>query len=273
MLLALDIGNSNVSVGVFNITENNYPEAVAHFKISSAQLSADEYTARIRDFLGRNNISDVSCADTNNNFVDAAVLSSVVPSLTDTLYRAAKNICGKPPFVISSGIRTGFEIQIKNPEQLGTDIVCNCAAALHLYDGPAVILDMGTATTLTVIGQRKSILGTIIIPGMRVALEALYNSAAQLSDIVIDNSVELIGKDTRSSVGSGIIHGNAFMIDGFVRNIREELGITGTDTKLSLIATGGLAEYILPHLRNKFVYNETLTLLGQAILYTKNNKV
>lgn len=273
MLLALDIGNSNVSVGVFEIAANQDPRIITHFKISAKEISTDEYTILIKDFLLRNHIYDASHADSSACVIDAAVLSSVVPNLTDTLYRAAQNLCGTPPFVISNGIRTGFGIQIKNPEQLGTDIVCNVAAALQITDAPCAILDMGTATTLTVVDSKKNVLGTIIAPGMRVSLNALYDSAAQLSDIVLDDSTELIGRDTRSSICSGIINGNAYMIDGFVRNIREQLGITGTETKLSLIATGGLAEYILPHLRNKFIYEETLTLQGQAVLYAKNHKL
>ncbi len=273
MLLAIDIGNSNISVGIFEIATNTMPELISHFKITSAQLSYDELLARISDLLSRNDIHDFSCAAYKFRFIDCAVISSVVPSLTDTVIRVAAKICGKRPFVINCGIRTGFEIKIKNPEQLGTDIVCNCAATLELFNGPSIILDMGTATTLTVIDKKLTIQGTVIIPGLRVSLEALYNSAAQLGDSAIGTNVELIGKDTNSAISSGIINGSAFMIDGFVRNIREQLGLTGTDTKLSLIATGGLAEYVLPCLRNKFIYHETLTLLGQALLYCRNNKI
>ncbi|MBQ5390432.1 MAG: type III pantothenate kinase [Clostridia bacterium] len=260
-------------MGAFKLVSGQIPEIVAHFKIGAKDLTTDEYTILIKDLLFRNQIYDIGCKDTSVNFIDAAVISSVVPNLTDTLYRTAKNLCGKPPFVITSGIRTGFGIQIKNPEQLGTDIVCNVAAALQLTDAPCAVLDMGTATTLTVADSKRNILGTIIIPGMRVSLNALYDSAAQLSDIILDNSFSLIGTDTRSSICSGIINGNAYMLDGFVRNIREELGLTGSTTKLSLIATGGLAEYILPHLRNRFTFVETLTLQGEAILYAKNHKL
>lgn len=261
MLLALDIGNSNISIGVFELSIYQSPKLVSNFKISSANLSSDEYVIRINELLSSKKINCITCA----------VISSVVPNLTDTLYRAAEKVCGKKPFVITNGIRTGLNISIKNPEQLGSDIVCNCAAALELVKGPAVILDMGTATTLTVIDKKLTIIGSIIIPGMKVALEALFNSAAQLSDTVLEKNVELIGKDTKSAISSGVLNGNALMIDGFVRNIREELGITGGETKLSLIATGGLSGYILPFLRNKFTFNETLTLFGLALLYQKNN--
>ena len=273
MLLAIDIGNSNISIGVFDLSALAAPELVTHFKITSLQMSVDEFTARIKDFLARAGIHDCSRACSEKiSVIDSAAISSVVPSLTDSLFQAARKICGKNPFIISSGIRTGFEIKIKNPEQLGTDIVCNCAAAIEYSTNPTVVLDMGTVTTLTVIDKKLTIQGTVIIPGLKVSLAALYNSAAQLGDIVIDNNVELIGKDTKSAVGSGIINGNALMIDGFVRNIREELGLTGSEMKLSLIATGGLAGYILPCLRNKFILDEALTLRGLALLYQKNNK-
>lgn len=265
MLLAIDIGNSSISVGVFDISDKLSPKIVSSFKIASRDLSADEYAVRIKDFLSHDPaINSVS--------VSAAVISSVVPSLTDSLSRAAFSICGKQPFIISSGIRTGFGINIKNPEQLGTDIVSNVAAALSTADVPLAVLDMGTATTITVVDGNKCILGTIIIPGVKIALSALYDSAAQLGDIVIDGDPELIGRDTKSSICSGIIHGNALMIDGFIRNIREELNLKESGQKLGLIATGGLSELILPHLRNKFVFDKNLTLKGLAHLYCKNHR-
>jgi len=261
MLLAIDIGNSSISIGVFDISNRLQPQIVSHFKITSKDLSADEYTVRINDFLLRNSVQ-----------VSSAVISSVVPSLTDALSRAAFNICGCDPFLITSGIRTGFGIKIKNPEQLGTDIVCNVAAAINLLDSPIAILDMGTATTITVVDINKCVLGTIIIPGLKISLDALYDSAAQLSDISLNSSLEIIGRDTKSSICSGIINGNTLMIDGFIRNIREEIGIKNTGERLNLIATGGLCNLILPHLRNKFVFDENLTLYGMVYLYLKNHK-
>lgn len=261
MLLAIDIGNSSISVGVFDISDKLCPKIVVSFKITAKDFSADEYTVRINDFLLRSHVQ-----------VTNAVISSVVPSLTDVLSRAAFNICGKKPFIIASGIRTGFGIKIKNPEQLGSDIVCNVAAALHIMDAPLAILDMGTATTITVVDGNKCILGTIIIPGLKISLDALYDSAAQLSDITLESTPEIIGNDTKSSICSGIINGNALMIDGFIRNIREEIGIKESGAKLGLVATGGLCNLILPHLRNKFSFDESLTLFGMVYLYLNNNK-
>ncbi len=264
MLLAIDIGNSSTSVGVFDITDKTSPKIISDFKITSRDSSADEYTIILKDFLSR--------ISANNAEIDAAVISSVVPSLTDKFVRAAESICGNHPFLISNGIHTGFGINIKNPEQLGADIVANVAGSLNCCSAPTVILDMGTATTITVVNYTKSVIGTIIIPGIKISLDALYNSAAQLSDIVLNENLELIGKDTKASVSSGIINGNALMIDGFLRNIREELDLKESGNKLSLIATGGLAELILPHLRNKFIFDKNLTLKGLAVLYCLNRK-
>ncbi len=264
MLLAIDIGNSSISVGVFDISDKTSPQIICDFKLTSRDASADEYTILLKDFLSRN-LGDCSQ-------VKSVAISSVVPSLTDKFMRVAYNICNSQPFVVSSGIRTGFGIKIKNPEQLGTDIVSNVAAALNTATAPLVILDMGTATTITVVDANKNILGTIIIPGVKISLDALYNSAAQLGDIVLNTQMELIGNDTKSSISSGIINGNSLMIDGFLRNIREELSIKETGNKLSLFATGGLSELILPHMRNKFIFDKNLTLKGLAVLYCLNRK-
>lgn len=263
LLLAIDIGNSSTAIGIFNISDKQSPKILTDFKITSRDSSADEYTIILKDFISRSfDLTQINCA----------VISSVVPSLTDKFITAAANICKSQPFVISSGIRTGFGIKIKNPEQLGTDIVSDVAAALNLFSTPLVVLDMGTATTITVVDADKNILGTIIVPGIKISLDALFNSAAQLSDIVLSENMEFIGKDTKSSISSGIINGNALMIDGFLRNIREELNLKETGEKLNLVATGGLSELILPHLRNKFNFDKNLTLKGLAVLYCLNRK-
>ena len=263
MLLALDIGNSSISVGIFDISDAD-PMIISSFKISRKSYSADEYSMLIKDFISRTD-------PFNNLCTDCAVISSVVPELTDILSVAAYQICGSSPLIIDSGIRTGFSIRIKNPEQLGSDIVCNIAAALHLSDPPFAILDMGTATSLTVVNTNVEVIGTIIIPGLKVSMTALSDSAALLNTVSLEYCDELIGRDTQSAIQSGVINGNVYMIDGFIRNIREKI-TAGTDNKLGLIATGGLAERIIPHTRNRFDYHENLTLYGLAYLYIKNRK-
>ena len=263
MLLALDIGNSSISVGIFDLSEIDSPKLAASFKISVKSYSADEYMLLIRDFIFRS-------FDDELPIIDCSVISSVVPDLTDILAEAAHKISNSKPLIIDQGIRTGFGIRIKNPEQLGADIVCNTAAALHISEPPFAILDMGTATTITFVDSSSDLIGTIIVPGLKVSMTALTDSAALLSSASMDYNDELIGRDTQSAIRSGIINGNVYMIDGFIRNIREKLLKNGE--KLNLISTGGLAERIIPHTRNKFMYSEHLTLLGMAYIYLKNRK-
>ncbi|MBQ7923261.1 MAG: type III pantothenate kinase [Clostridia bacterium] len=278
MVLAIDIGNSSISCGVFDANRwesDNTP--ICSFKIASQNLSADEYTILFLQFLQLHaiRISDSFYAkypayrswlsnSTETGILDACVISSVVPSLTETISHTAALICGKTPLLINQGIRTGFEIKVKNPEQLGADIVANIAAALRISQPPFVVLDVGTATTITFVNEKRELTGTVILPGVVVSMEALSHSAALLSDVPLQKPSEILGKNTSESVRSGVIMGHAYSIDGFVRNIREQY--CGGE-KLGLIATGGLAESILPSCRNKFSYIQNLTLIGAVNLY------
>ena len=214
--------------------------------------------------------SSLVCETCDGAIVDHAAVASVVPELTDTLVRAAELLTGNKPFVVSSGIRTGLGIRINSPQQLGADIVANAAFAVDTAKAPLVILDVGTATTITVVDPDKNILGTIIMPGLRVSLAALSGSAAQLNDVALTFPRELIGRDSAESVQSGVLCGHVLMIDGFLRNIREQYPDLTASDKLSLLSTGGLAEYIVPHLRNKFDNHPSMTLHGIAKLYMLN---
>lgn len=285
MILALDIGNSSISCGVFSLTSNTdiasskIPESICSFKIASKSLSFDEYLLLFYQFLKLYSIvpaesfysyapglkSDELTEHTPS--LKAAVISSVVPSLTETICKVAKVLTGSHPLIIGAGIRTGFGIKIKNPEQLGADIVANTAGAMLYADTPFVILDVGTATTITYVNKDKELLGTIIIPGIAVSLSALTDSAALLSTVPLDKPQELLGKTTSDSIRSGVLGGHALMIDGFLRNIREQYP---SEEKIGLIATGGLAECILPFCRNRFQYIHDLTLIGAFTLFRKN---
>lgn len=268
MLLALDIGNSCISAGIFRLNDNGCTDffstdsLICKFVISTRYITPDEYIISIKNFIDYHSVELSS--------VDCAIISSVVPSLTDILANAVKSLCGCPPLIVTCGIRTGFGIKIKNPEQLGADIVANATAAINISYPPIVILDSGTATTLTVVDSNRNLIGTIIMPGLKTSMKALSNSAAQLSDVLLESPDELIGRDTSDSIKSGVVNGHVFAIDGFIRNIREELRTKETGSQLSLIATGGHADFLIPKLRNKFTYVESLTLFGDAYLYQKN---
>jgi len=287
MVLAIDIGNSSISCGVFripvpNADSNCAPVCAAHFKIASKNLSADEYLLIIHQFLFLHHIQPaVSLTESANSvnpqntygyadadILNACVISSVVPALTDAVSKAAHKLTGKTPFLIGQGIRTGFQIRIKQPEQLGADIVSNIAGAFLYHEQPFAVLDVGTATTITFVNCNKEVPGIIIMPGLTVSMEALSESAALLAQVPLEKSPELLGKNTSESVRSGVINGHALMIDGFLRNIRENYLEHGE--KLGLIATGGLASAVLPCCMNKFRYIPDLTLIGAVQLYQKN---
>lgn len=278
MILAIDIGNSSVSCGVFanaagtDLTADD--ACLCRFKIAAKHLSEDEYMLLIGQFLSLHGIgfrlSNGQTASTipSSRTLDACVIASVVPSLTDTIARAAKRLTCVQPLLIGHGVRTGFGIKIQNPEQLGADIVANVAGAFLYVEPPFVVLDVGTATTITYVSPQKEILGTIIMPGIAVSMSALTDSAALLSTVSLEKPQELLGRSTSESIRSGVIGGHALMIDGFLRNIRETYPCD--DKKLSLIATGGLAVSILPYCRNKFLQVTDLTLRGAVSLHVKN---
>lgn len=283
MLLAVDIGNSSISFGVFAVSSLHTAgfEMIHSFKIASRLITADEYAMIICDFLKLKHFypsplsvyhAYVSLDDASDSYIDSAAIASVVPGLTDTLCSAVEQITGKKPFIVESGIKTGLNIRIKNPAQLGSDIVANAAYATEITETPIIVLDVGTATTLTVIDAAKNLLGTIIMPGLAVSLSALAGSAAQLNDIALAAPGTLIGRDSVESVQSGVVNGHAIMIDGFIRNIREQYPALTTDKKFSLISTGGLSSVVLPHMRNKFTDYPMLTLFGIAHLFTQNRK-
>lgn len=262
MLLAFDIGNSGISLGVF---EHGGESVTIHMqaRISSDPIrSCDEYILLIRNLLELHNIPQ--------QWIDCAAVASVVPELTATISDAASYFTGCAPLIIGPGVRTGLNIRIDQQTQLGADIVANSVAALSLVSAPAVIVDFGTATTLIAIDSHSSLAGVIISAGLRTSLDALADKASLLVGSDLSRPEHLIGKNTHDSVNSGVLNGHIFMIDGFIRELRQQLCEDSTE-KLSLVATGGLAEYVIPHCRNKFHHVPALTLQGVAEIFFRNN--
>lgn len=262
MLLSADIGNSSIKLGLYELSEET-PKLLHSFKISSViERSSDEYEIIIRSLL-RSKCSDAT--------VDASVISSVVPSLTHVIRGALYSITDNAPFIIGHGTRTGFKIKTDSPSELGADLVCNAAAALHTAEAPVVIVDMGTATTITYINSSNELEGSVIIPGAAVSLRALTDSAELLGSLSFAKPHNIIGKNTADSIMSGVIYGNLFTIDSFIDNIWKS--VENNDIKLNLIATGGLSSHFIPYCRNKFTVVDDLTTFGAAILYRKNRPV
>ncbi len=265
MLLAFDIGNSGISFAVIDISSENL-RILVKSRVSSVPVrSVDEYVVLIRDILSLYDLPHASITD--------AAISSVVPQLTEVLCAVAQRFTGCPPLVVGPGVRTGLNIRVDAQTQLGADIVSNAVAAQMLTDAPAVIVDVGTATTITAIDESATLIGTVICPGLRVAADALSGAASQLGASDLSAPPHVIGKNTHDAVNSGVINGHIYMIDGFVREFRALLLREAPDKKLSLIATGGLAQHVIPHCRNKFHIEPALTLLGVAEIFRRNRKI
>lgn len=253
MIIAVDIGNSNIVIGCFEKNELRFVE-----RLSTNHRSTEmEYTVMIKTILELHGMS--------GEHIDGGIISSVVPPLTDTLRAAMERLgCGEI-LVVGPGIKTGLKILLDNPAQLGSDRVADAVGALDLYPVPLILIDMGTATTISVIDHDKSFLGGMIIPGLRVSLESLTNRTSQLPTISLTPPKKIIGTNTVECMKSGIINSTASSIDGIVERIEEELG-----EQCTVVATGGLANVIIPFCKRKVILDETLLLKGLWIIYRKN---
>ena len=255
MLLAVDIGNSSIDIGVF--AEDG--SLKMRSKISADRdRSADEYAVLLRGIFELNSLSLGS--------VSGSILASVVPPLTLAVASAIHRLFGIRSIEVGPGVKTGLNIKIDSQTELGADLVANAVSALAKGKSPLLVIDFGTATTLTVIDKDSTLAGVIIAPGVRVSLDALSMQASELPDVSIAMPKRLIGKNSRESMNSGVLNGHALMIDGFCAKIQKEL----QTEDLRVIATGGLADTILPLCETPMLYEPDLTLEGLKILYHKN---
>ena len=188
-----------------------------------------------------------------------------MPQITDIAKLAAEKILKKEVMVLGPGVKTGLNIVMDNPGQLGADLVADAVAGLASYPVPLVVIDMGTATTISVVNSKKQYVGGMIMPGVGISLDALTARASQLSGISIDAPRHIIGKNTIECMKSGVLYSNAAALDGIIDRIEEELG-----EKTTVIATGGLAKKIVPHCRKEIILDEELLLKGLMLIYRKN---
>lgn len=253
MILAIDIGNTNTVLGGI---EGDQPRFTLRIR-SDRLKTADEYVLTIKGLL---ELKGVSPAE-----VEGGIISSVVPELKIVMECAMEMLTGKRFLVVGTGIKTGLNIKMDNPGQLGADLLVDAVAALAKYKPPLVIFDMGTATTLSVIDKDGCYVGGMIIPGLRLSMDALSARAAQLPYINLDGPERLIGTNTISCMQSGAIYSNAAMIDGLLERVEEELG-----QPVTAVATGGLMSTVLPYCKRTVHFDENLMLEGLSILYRKN---
>ena len=253
MILAIDMGNTNIVIGGIDDQRTYFLE-----RITTNRFKTDlEYAINVKNIL---EIYGVSTAD-----IEGAIISSVVPPLNATLISAVEKICGKTPMLVGSGMKTGINIIMDNPKSVGADRIVNAVAAVQEHKPPLIIIDMGTATTLCAIDQNGAYVGGAILPGLIVSLDALSAKTAQLPAISLDIPHHVIGKNPIDSMRSGIMYGNAAMLDGLIDRMSEELG-----GKPTVLATGGLSQFVAPLCRHKIICDDTLLLKGLLILYEKN---
>lgn len=253
MILTIDIGNTNIVVGGAGEEKIKFTSRIATDK----NRTEFEYAILLGGILSINMSEGES--------VEGAIISSVVPPLTPVMKKAAEMVCGKPPLIVSPDLKTGLDIKTDNPASLGSDLVVDAVAALAEYSPPLIIIDMGTATTMSVIDENSSYIGGAIIPGMVISQNALSANTSQLPYISISAAGNVIGRNTVESMKSGMIFGTASMLDGMIDRICDELGSQAT-----VIATGGLSGEVCPCCRRKIIYDAELLLKGLYILFKMN---
>lgn len=255
MILALDAGNTNIVLGC--IDDNN--KIVYEARVATDHSKTEyQYAVEFKTLL------EIGGIDIKR--ISGAIMSSVVPPLVTILKKAVSFIAGVTPLVVGPGLKTGLNILLDNPAQLGSDQVVDAIAALNEYKPPIIIFDMGTATTVSVIDKNKNYLGGMIIPGVKISQEALTARTSQLPKISIEAPKKIIGKNTIDCMKSGAIFANAAMVDGVVERIENELQEHAT-----VVATGGLSGSIIPFCKRNIIVDNDLLIKGLKILYDKNN--
>ena len=255
MLIAIDIGNTNIVFGGIQGDAIQFEARIATDRIKTS----DQYGVEIKNILA---LFGVKPCD-----VDDCIISSVVPPVFNSVYTGLVKMTGKHPLVVGPGIKTGLNIQMDVPSQVGSDRIVIAVAALAQFEPPLTLLDLGTATTIEVVDQGNTYLGGAIMPGVRVSAEALSSRAAQLPGIQLDRPRRLIGKNTVECMRSGIMYGAAAMLDGMIERMEEELGKSTT-----VVATGGMAQFVAPLCKREMKVEKDLLLKGLNAIYKKNKK-
>ena len=254
MILTIDIGNTNIVLGGFVDDKLEFVARIA----TNATKTEDEYASKIKSVLAIHQV--------NKSTIKGAIISSVVPTLNTVMKKAIEFIYGVEPILVGPGIKTGIKIHCDSPSSVGADLICACVAAHHIYGSPSLIIDMGTATKMLVMDDSGAFIGASIIPGVTMGLKALESGTAQLPQISLEASKNVLGKNTVDCMRSGVVYGNACLIDGMIDRINEEYG-----TELRVFATGGLSSSIISHCKHSITLDSDMVLKGLNILYKKNS--
>ena len=256
MILTVDIGNSNIVLG--GVREDNSIAFEARLRTEVTKTS-DQYCVDLKILL------DVYKVPVEE--IEGCIISSVVPQVLNSFQTAVKKLTGKTSLVVGPGIKTGLDIRLENPGQTGADLVVADVAALREHKPPMIVIDMGTATTMAVLDKNGALVGGSISPGLKTSLDALTARTALLPGLQLDKPKRVIGRNTDDAMRSGVMLGAACMIDGMVARMEEELGSPAT-----VIATGGVAKFVVPLCRTQVIYDKDLLLKGLVALYRENTR-
>ncbi|MBQ2892830.1 MAG: type III pantothenate kinase [Oscillospiraceae bacterium] len=255
MILTVDIGNSNIVLGCVE-AEKIVMEARLR---TDATKTSDEYCIDLSRIL---DVYRITAED-----IEGSIIASVVPQVLNSMQTAIKKLTGKTSLVVGPGLKTGLNIKIENPSQTGADLVVGNVAALREHKPPLIVIDMGTATTMTVLDETGALIGGCICPGVKISLDALTERTALLPGLQLDQPKKAIGRNTIDCMRSGIMMGNACMLDGMVERMEAELG-----QKCTVVATGGIAKFIVPLCKTPMIYDKDLIVKGLAALYRDNKR-
>ena len=255
MILAIDIGNTNIVLGCLEGRQILKEARMA----TDILKTSDQYCAEL---FGMLNLLEV-----DRKSIEGTIISSVVPPVLNSFRTAIIKLTGKKPLVVGPGIKTGINILLDNPAMAGGDLIVGAVAALAEYQPPLLLIDMGTATTITAIDARGNFLGGCVCPGVKISAEALSGKTAQLPAVSLEAPKRAIGRNTVDCMQSGLMMGHAAMVDGMLDRMEAELG-----GQANVVATGGIARFVIPMCRRKMVYDKDLLLKGLAILYENNKK-
>lgn len=255
MILTVDIGNSNIVLGGVEGDEIVFE---ARLRTDSTKTS-DEYCIDLKMILDVYKIQP--------DVIEGSIIASVVPQVLNSMQTAIKKLTGKTSLVVGPGLKTGLNIKIENPAQTGADLVVGNVAALREHKPPLIVIDMGTATTMTVLDETGALIGGCICPGVKISLDALTERTALLPGLQLDQPKKAIGRNTIDCMRSGIMMGNACMLDGMVERMEAELG-----KKCTVVATGGIAKFVIPMCKTPIIYDKDLIVKGLAMLYRDNKR-
>ena len=253
MILTIDIGNSNIVLGGVRGEEIVFEARLR----TEATKTSDQYCVDLKILLDVYNVKPED--------IEGGIIASVVPQVLNSLQTAVKKLTGKQCLVVGPGLKTGLNIRLENPSQTGADLVVGAVAALREHKPPMIVIDMGTATTMTVLDETGALIGGCICPGVKISLDALTERTALLPGLQLDAPKKAIGRNTIDCMRSGIMMGTACMLDGMVERMEKELG-----QKTTVVATGGIAKFVIPMCYTPMIYDKDLLVKGLASLYREN---